>query len=225
MIIKTPGLSGRANMQFDLEMFNDLERGSIPSTLRIYSWSQRCISLGYSQMIDHEIDVNKAADKGWEAVKRPTGGGIGFPNEAEVTCSLVMAMDDPQLPEGLIPSYKAISMVIVKALSKFGIQAEIAKDRIKTRKNAALCFSYPAEYEVVAGERKLVGSAQKRGKRALLQQGSIFVQATTEEAFSVLKKPYDTLNAVSLEELLARPINFNELGDALIDGFQKAFKL
>jgi len=221
-LISSPGLPGAANMELDLKLFHDFERGRIPSTLRIYSWQPRCVSHGYAQKLEEEIDVQRAAKLGYDVVGRPTGGGIVFHNEAEVTYSLVTALDNPLLPKGLVPSYKKISEAIVHGLvRKVGIKASVKAVRAPKPARDTLCFSYPAEYEIVVEERKLVGSAQKRGQRALLQQGSIFVRQPEESAFSVLKKPFAAHHAVSLEELLGRPVSFNELKEALVTGFRE----
>lgn len=215
-------------MEFDRELFRDQEKGKTSSTLRIYSWRTACISLGYSQEIETEIDVAAAGRLGYDVVKRPTGGGIVFHNEAEVTYSLVMSLTDPLLPKGLIPSYKIISEAIVAGLKSLGVRAEVKATRDLPRRPAGsrhatrdtLCFSYPTEYEIVADGRKLVGSAQKRGKNAMLQQGSVFVRRPEPAVFSVLKKPFLEHKAVSLEELLGRQVSFNELKEALVAGFR-----
>jgi lipoate-protein ligase A len=221
-LIQSPRLAGSANMQFDLKIFNDFEKGQAASTLRIYSWKPSCISLGYSQKIEEEIDLDKASKLGWDVVKRPTGGGIVFHNEAEVTYSLVTGIDNPMLPEGLVPSYKKISEAIVWGLSTLGIEAGVRKQELESRtQSAGLCFSYPAEYEIVVANRKIVGSAQKRGKKALLQQGSIFVKESDDKMFSILKKSYGEQNAVSVESILGRQVSFEELNIALINGFEK----
>ena len=94
------------------------------------------------------------------------------------------------------------------------------KSQIQNPKSQ-LCFSYPAEYEIVVEGKKIVGSAQKRGKRALLQQGSIFVRNTAAELFSVMKRPVQEYNAISVEEILGREVGFAELSDALIKGFEE----
>jgi len=227
-LIKTPKLSGSANIQFDLKLFHDFEWGHIPSTLRIYSWKPKCISLGYSQKMDRLIDGKMARELGWEVVKRPTGGGIVFHNEAEVTYALVTATDNPVLPRGLISSYKKISDAVIFALARIDIHAEIQSSNFKFQNKSQiqnprsqLCFSYPAEYEIVVKGKKIVGSAQKRGKRALLQQGSIFVKQVEGGAFSVLKQPDLRNNAVSVEEILGREIGFEELSEVLVEGFEK----
>lgn len=219
-LIKSPKLSGSANMQYDLKLFSDFEQGIIPSTLRIYSWKPKCISLGYSQDKERLIDTEMAMKMGWDVVKRPTGGGIVFHNEAEVTYSLVTEIDNPVFPKGLVPSYKKISEAIIVALGKLGVNSEIRHSSFEIR-HSQLCFSYPAEYEIVVDGKKLVGSAQKRGKRVLLQQGSIFARKTDPRAFSVLKEEYDDVNAVSLEEILGREVGFNEMGNALEKGFEE----
>ncbi|MBI5700721.1 lipoate--protein ligase family protein [Candidatus Saganbacteria bacterium] len=234
--------NGLKNMKRDIELFNNTEATSGSSILRIYSWSKPCISLGYSQKIDEEIDEKKAKEIEWDVVMRPTGGGIVFHNEAEVTYSIVTSIDNPILPKGLVPSYMKISEAVVIALAKIGIQSQIlsAKSEILNKKSTtpshsppyqggdvpkgqrgSLCFSYPAEYEIVVDGKKIVGSAQKRGKKALLQQGSIFMSPIDEKIFSVLKKPYHGHNAVSVEEVLGRKVVFDEMAEPLESGFQK----
>ncbi|HVN66974.1 MAG TPA: lipoate--protein ligase family protein [Candidatus Sulfotelmatobacter sp.] len=219
-------------MELDLQLFRDFELKKIKPTLRTYSWQPPCISLGYAQKIKDEIDVAKAEALGWDVVKRPTGGGIVFHNTAEVTYSLVMAIDDPVLPKGLVPSYRKISEAIVMALKELGVDAEIRNTKYETLNKSEirnskvlnqLCFSYPAEYEVVVDGKKIVGSAQKRGRVALLQQGSIFVRATPEEHLKVLKKPHAELNAISLEEVLGRQVEHAEVAAALVKGFSSLF--
>jgi lipoate-protein ligase A len=194
-LIESPNLSGPQNMEYDLKLFHDFEKGLVPSTLRIYSWKPNCISLGYSQKMDRWIDGKMARKLGWDVVKRPTGGGIVFHNEAEVTYSLVTAIDNPILPEGLVPSYTKISEAIIFALKLMGIDSKLQTSNLppssrlrragklqkkpqipNSKSETRLCFSYPAEYEIVYNGKKIVGSAQKRGKRTLLQQGSVFVR-------------------------------------------------
>ncbi|MFH1386900.1 MAG: lipoate--protein ligase family protein [bacterium] len=205
---------GKYHMRRDLELFNAYEGGGNTSTLRIYSWEPKCISLGYSQNVGDELEEVRAQAQGWDIVKRPTGGGIVFHNEAEVTYSIITALDNPQLPKGLISSYKKISEAIVLALKDIGAQAEIHNSSFGIR-HSALCFSYPAEYEIVAEGKKLVGSAQKRGKRTLLQQGSIFVRETPTEVYELLKEPTIGVKAISLEKMLGREITFDELKASL----------
>lgn len=206
-------------MRRDLSLFTALEAGEIGTTLRLYSWQPKCLTLGYSQKIEREIDLPLAQKLGWDAVVRPTGGGIVFHNEAEITYSLVIRQDDPVLPRGLIPAYKKISEAVAAGLNLLGMPAEVSNVRRKTP-NASLCFAYPAEYEVVVNGRKVVGSAQKRGQTGLLQQGSVFVRSVLPADYVVLKRKPSELSAISLEELGGRQFSFAELCEALIIGFR-----
>ena len=232
-LIQSPKLSGQSNMRSDLQIFNAFEKGSGISTLRIYSWQPQCISLGYSQKTKDLIDEQKAKSLGWDVVKRPTGGGIVFHNEAEVTYSLVTAIDNPILPAEMISSYKKILEAIVCAIRKAGIDANIARVdrplrpvglRARPTRNL-LCFSYPAEHEIVVNSKKIVGSAQKRGKRALLQQGSIFVRRIDASAYAALKEKADNIDAISVEEILGRAVPFKELSAALVKGFEERLEI
>ena len=174
--------------------------------------------------------MEKAQSLGWEVVRRPTGGGIVFHNEAEVTYSLVTGVDG--LPAGLISSFKKISEAVIIGLGGLGIRAEIREQSpdVKSgsrpkRRDTGLCFSYPAEYEIVVSGRKIVGAAQKRGKKALLQQGSVYVRKEPDDILSMLKKPIDKKvyreNAISVEEVLGREVGFEELSGALVKGFRE----
>jgi lipoate-protein ligase A len=206
-------------MELDREAF---ARGT--PTLRLYSWQPRCISVGYSQEPEEELDLARAKQLGYDVVKRPTGGGIVFHNEAEITYSLVASSDDPLLPQGLIASYKVISEAVVAGLKELDVPSEVKQvPDARAAARDTLCFSYPTEFEIVARGRKLVGSAQKRGKQAILQQGSIFVRQPEPSVFSLLKKPFREHQAVSLEELLGRQVAFAELKEALIAGFRSRF--
>lgn len=220
--VETPPLPGVVNMQVDVMSLKGFELGEISPTIRIFAWQNNCVSLGYSQKIEEEIDLQKAAQMGWEVVQRPTGGGIVFHNPTEVSFSVITAIDDPTLPPGLIPSYLKVSEAIVEGLKIVGIEAGIRPQTTEHgARNTGLCFSYPAEYEIVCRGKKIVGSAQKRTKKALLQQGSIFVRKNPDRVYSMLKKPYDKENAICVEEILGREVDFDEISKALKTGFGK----
>jgi len=174
--------TGAKNMKIDLGMF----KNCTAPVLRIYSWTNRCISYGCLQKIDRIIDVDKAVGDAWEIVKRPTGGGVVYHLPGELTYCAVCPVE--LLPKGIKGAYYYISEIIVKALNSLGIDAKIGNrrpftaDRIPQADPRSpvpgspqneLCFSSTREYEITAGGKKLVGSAQKRGKKAVLQQGTV----------------------------------------------------
>jgi lipoate-protein ligase A len=209
-------------MDKDLELLKNYPGSPI---LRIYSWEPKCISLGYSQEIDEEINVEKAKKQGWDVVIRPTGGGIVFHNSFEVSYSFIVGADD--LPKGLIPSFLMLSEIILGALKSLGINAKVLSSRKEKGKseNPTICFSGVQGYELVYKGRKLVGAAQKRNKQAVLQQGSILVKNDLDETIlKILKKPFNleryNKQVISLEEILSRKITYDEICKALTHSSQ-----
>ena len=104
-----------------------------------------------------------------------------------------------------------------------GIRTEIAAATKKSRRaDADLCFSYPAEYEIVVNGKKIVGSAQKRGKKGFLQHGSIFVSRRDFDKFEkVLLNPSEAAleKAISIEAVLGKKPSFDEISTVLKESF------
>lgn len=205
-------------MDQDLYLFNKFEQEDGQPALRIYGWEKPCISLGYSQ--DPNIELNQSNCKKYriEIVKRPTGGGIVFHNEYEVTYSLVCDKDDNRLPAGMIESYIAISEIVIKALRKVGIKAELSSSR--HNEQARLCFSYPATYEITLNGIKIVGSAQKRGKKALLQQGSIFIRNSNLKPADFIR---NCIDFKSIFDVSGLDVDQNMLASVLDEEFESVF--
>ncbi|MFH1709828.1 MAG: lipoate--protein ligase family protein [bacterium] len=209
-IIPFKKFSGKYNMEYDLFLFNNFEEGTVSPTLRIYGWKTPCISLGHAQDPEKELNIANCRKNGIEIVKRPTGGGIVFHNEHEVTYSLICGKDETKLPEGLVGSYKFISNIVIKALRKFGLNAELSDTRHSEQ--ARLCFSFPASYEITLEGSKIVGSAQKRGKKALLQQGSIFVRNSDLKPADFIK---NCIDFKAIYDISGTEIDQNSLSNAL----------
>ena len=215
--------SGAENMDIDLALFNDLEKGVIAPTIRFYSWKPACVSFGYSQKPEDLIDPLSLKKLGWDIIKRPTGGGAAFHNTDEVAYSIVGRCDDEMFSAGISASYKIISKAVIWGLAKLGINAELSKT--KKSIHSGVCFSYPASHEIVVRGRKIVGSAQKRGKKAFLQHGSIFVSGVENIILSaikgtdvkVLKDSY-----VTIQDVLGRKPSFDEIVCAMKKSFAEA---
>lgn len=217
-IIPFKRYSGKYNMEEDNYLFNSFEQGLLRDTLRIYGWERPCISLGYTQDPDKELNMANCNKYGIEVVKRPTGGGIVLHNEHEVTYSFVCDKDDPRLPEGLVNSYKFLSNIVIEALNKVGVRAKLSDTRHSEQ--ARICFSFPASYEITLDGIKIVGSAQKRGKKALLQQGSIFIRNTELKTDELIR---NCIDFKSIYDILGKEIDQNELTEALSKEFEKVF--
>ncbi|MBI5886461.1 MAG: lipoate--protein ligase family protein [Deltaproteobacteria bacterium] len=162
--------SGGVNMAVDAALVTSVESGSSSTpVLRIYGWSEPTVSIGRYQ------DAAALEGRGLPVVRRVTGGRAVI-HAAELTYSIVSPSEHPLFREGIIGAYRVISNCIIGALGKAGVKADLAAAVKKTtpgEKAKAACFYSPSRYEVTVGNRKLVGSAQRRFRTAFLQHGSI----------------------------------------------------
>ncbi|MDR1997991.1 MAG: lipoate--protein ligase family protein [Candidatus Margulisbacteria bacterium] len=143
--------------------------------LRFYSWRGPAITFGYAQLPNELIDLAAALNLGIETARRITGGGMVLHQPNELTYSLVAPLT--ALPQGIIPSCNFISEIFCKALWKIGVPAALAEKAGFTGDyDRNICFARPARYEVLVNGKKLLGSAQKRGRHSLLQHGSLALE-------------------------------------------------
>src|SRR5947209_2116371 len=80
--------SGDRNMALDDALLDSAARGAIPPTLRFYGWSPPAVSLGRFQD-PGGIDIAYARARGWDVVRRPTGGRAVL-HHLELTYSIIL---------------------------------------------------------------------------------------------------------------------------------------
>lgn len=160
-------LPGHENMARDSSILASLEAGRGVPTVRVYGWSSPAISIGYLQ------DAAPFIGHGLPVVRRVTGGRAVV-HSSEVTYSVTGLIDDPLFSGGVMAAYSVISSCIIAALKDCGVEADYSRGSAKDRRSEA-CFHSPSRYEVLIEGRKLVGSAQRRLRRAFIQHGSILM--------------------------------------------------
>jgi lipoate-protein ligase A len=160
------------NMALD-EALLQLPRGHIP-VLRFYDWSPPGLSLGYFQK-HSEFPPRRAGELGAVVTRRTTGGGAIL-HKGEITFSI--AGDDGIAPfDGSVEeSYHAIHGAVALGLGELGIEARLRGTDPVSQKGgdaAGRCFYKVTGFDLVAGGRKLVGSAQRRKDGRVVHHGSI----------------------------------------------------
>lgn len=228
-IIRSEAADGAWNMAVDEAILEAVMAGEAPPTLRLYTWQPWCLSLGYFQRAGRSADREELARRGWTLVRRPTGGR-GVLHADELTYSIIAPAS--LLAEfegsGVTQTYLAISRGLAEGLRLAGVPCEIAPERThrettaSARQASAACFDSPSSYELTAGGRKIVGSAQTRRGGALLQHGSIPLTMDVAAAAAVMALP-----AGAGAEMLARSVatvsefvpdcTVARLGDALVE--------
>ena len=165
---------GAWNMAVDEALAEAVAAGASPPVLRLYRWSPACLSLGFAQP-PAAADAAFCAAHGIDVVRRPTGGRAVL-HHLELTYGVAAPLGRGPLGFDLQAAYRAICAALVAGLGRLGVPAELsgAPTAGMIRPIEALpCFVGPASGEVIAGGRKLVGSAMRRVGDAILQHGTI----------------------------------------------------
>ncbi|MFH0734764.1 MAG: hypothetical protein V1773_10515 [bacterium] len=231
-LVNTGENTGIYNMEYDL---NSVENClSDNAYFRIYRWKPYCISLGYTQSIE-DVDVEKAGKDNIDVVRRPTGGRAIL-HADEITYSVVMPLTDKFTAKEV---YTKISLALVKGLKEYdlalknveleNIQPDFAE--IHKQPSGMICFASTAKSEIKFNGKKLVGSAQRKIGRFLLQHGSIlcgnyhrnlikYLKNIDEYSYKVIKNEFSA-KTIELDAIVNDKINYEKLTECLITGFKK----
>ncbi len=165
--------------------------GSAPS-VRLYEWREPAVSLGFRQAEPEWLGRCDAL--GVQVVRRVTGGGAVL-HAGDLTYAVVAPTDATELPGDLRGSYEWIRARLVAGLARAGLVASASPARAGADR-LELCFAGATGYEIELDGEKLVGSAQRRTRRAFLQHGSIRIaddaalyRALTGDSLARLKPP------------------------------------
>jgi lipoate-protein ligase A len=173
LFIDTPPHSGAWNMAVDEALLEAAVNGAAP-VMRWYQWDQATLSLGYFQQANEWSESPQ-----WSAlpaVRRLSGGGAILHHD-ELTYSCVLPATHP-LTNDPYQVYLAIHNAVIKVLQPLGFDVRLRATRFGKDgpAEAFLCFSRGDEMDVVIGTDKVLGSAQRRRRGAVLQHGSLVLR-------------------------------------------------
>jgi lipoyl(octanoyl) transferase len=178
-VLRDPPASGAWNMAVDTALALHIPEGE--GILRLYSWASPTLSFGRHQAVRDRYDPRALDRMGVSAVRRPTGGREVL-HHFELTYTVVLRHPGPGFARGV---YREVNETLLDALRSLGLEVRLAEPApAPAHPDAGPCFQRPAEGEVMAQGRKLVGSAQARIGSALLQHGSLLLRPTPVDLFS-----------------------------------------
>ncbi len=217
---------GFMNMAIEEAMLEVHILGRTPPTLRVYRWNPPALSIGYLQRIEDDIDCKKCSGLGIDVVRRLTGGR-GVLHSDEMTYSVV-ASGRYGLPEAVLESYRLLNEGLIAAYKILGLDVSLVSS--ERGLSSAACFAAAATADLTYKGRKIAGSAQFRRGKALLQHGSLPVSLDAELCHAVIKYPEADIRkkalsvfrkkATDIKTALGKRVGWQELADALFEGFQ-----
>ncbi|MBA2133090.1 lipoate--protein ligase family protein [Capillibacterium thermochitinicola] len=162
------------NMAVDEALLTSYLQGTAPVTLRFYGWDPPALSLGYLQAPLSAARQARCRQAGVEWVRRPTGGRAVF-HQHEITYALVTG-EREGFSGSVLADYQKIGLGLQRGFALLGLTVEMVSGlRCGKGVRSEDCFAAPSWYELTYQGKKLVGSAQLRRGKALLQHGSILL--------------------------------------------------
>ncbi|MGD8191593.1 lipoate--protein ligase family protein [Brevibacillus ginsengisoli] len=232
--ILTEPMSPAMNMAIDEAILTLHSEGKVPPTIRFYTWDPATLSIGYFQKAEKEIDLEAVQARNLGFVRRPTGGRAVL-HDQELTYSVVVWENHPNMPSSVTEAYKVISMGLLHGFQELGLNAEmvsLANEEEKEKYSSpgsSACFDSPSWYELVVEGKKVAGSAQTRQKGVILQHGSILLDMDVELLFSLLKFPSERVKQRMIDSFVQKAVTINEVSgrevslEEAIAAFYKGF--
>lgn len=180
LVILDPPRSGSDNMAID-EALIEKARPDWPIVLRVYQWERPTLSIGHFQRIEDRKNSPSLTDLPW--VRRKTGGGA-IVHDCELTYSIVVPNRGEKAMKGPNQTlYRAIHTRFVQELGAIGLNTQLSESctcstNTPQTSEPFLCFSRRSPVDLLIGQDKILGSAQRRTSTGILQHGSFLLRRT-----------------------------------------------
>ena len=230
-ILQEPVDSGEFQMQRDRQLLENAAEGKEGGIIRFYAWDKPTISLGYHQTETMLLLDEMTAD-GIPWVRRPSGGAAVLHSE-ELTYAVICPTAGRQQIASLVHEY--VGRAIADGLCAIGVDAKLEPrgEPLSALTNRAMCFVRTSRWEVTAGGRKIVGSAQRKLESAILQHGSIllgsdhlrianYLRLKTESDREVLREQLSS-RSTSIEQEIGLRVPDSEIRQQMEKSFRVAF--
>ena len=168
---------GYWNMALDEAILEAIIQNKSPYTIRLYKWNPSTVSIGRNQSLNDEVNINFCKQKGFNIVRRITGGGAVFHDKnGEITYSIICSANYLRKKNALkvIEQFELITKCIIVSLIHIGLNPHKGK------------INCPA---IFLSNKKFSGNAQVRKRGYILQHGTILLEINPELMYSALKVP------------------------------------
>jgi lipoate-protein ligase A len=176
-LIQLEARPGAENMATDQALLESVDATGRP-VLRFYAWDEPTVSLGYFQPTTHRNQ--HVASGSIACVRRSTGGGA-IVHHHELTYSLAVPIDAGSAGPRL-DLYRQTHRCLIEALIEQGVRASpfrlLDHGETDSQQDPFLCFQRRTGEDLIVSGYKVVGSAQRKSRRSMLQHGSLLLRAS-----------------------------------------------
>jgi lipoate-protein ligase A len=170
-IIHDGPVSPNMHLALDQVLTEEVGAGRRGPTLRFWEWDQPAVVIGSFQSLRNEVDLDAAAEHGFEVVRRISGGGAMFMDAQSIVTYSLYAPGELVQGMSFADSYAYLDEWVITALRSLGIDA----------------FYQPLN-DITSAKGKIGGAAQKRlGNGALLHHATMSYDMDGEKMVKVLR--------------------------------------
>src|SRR5688500_13907092 len=153
-LVESPSLAPAATLAVAAALFPRLERTGCGEALRFWETREPAVVVGSLGAISREVHEDACRADAVPILRRLSGGGAVILAQGCLNYSLVLSLDTHPELRHVGNSYRAILNRIIAALRLRGLTMQ-------------------GQSDLAIGQRKISGNAQRRGRRALLHQGTL----------------------------------------------------
>lgn len=168
-------------MALDEALFAEVEEGEAPPALRFYEFRPPCVTLGRGQSVSEgALEALERGGLSWAL--RPTGGQAVL-HAGALTYAVVAPLDAHPAFRRVRSSYEILGRWLLRGLRACGVPAEAGPPRPPPRRGnppEPVCFKVVGPWEPRVEGKKICGNAQRRGRTAFLQHGSVSLDPPSE---------------------------------------------
>ena len=136
--------------------------------IRFWRWDRRAVTIGSFQNLDDEVYADRCEEEGIPIIRRISGGGTMY---HEPHGEFVFSLTAPPgiLSRDIPESYRQVLDPVRKGLKSLGIDSKIEQNNL------------------MVGGKKISGSSQRRGARAILHHGTLLYKADQERMLRYIR--------------------------------------
>jgi lipoate-protein ligase A len=207
--------AGALNMALDELLLARAEASPTAPVLRLYSFDNPTLTLGFHQNPERTIDIEAARRGSIDVVRRFTGGRALL-HVGELTYCVAARTDREPFGEHLQSTFLRLSEALAGALRILGVEAAVSAGRKGGGEGglARPCLDSVSRHE-------------GRNKQALLQHGSILLDPTSASITEYLKGDWGSIRdrVTSVMEETGRRIPSDAVREAVVEAFEREFNV
>lgn len=180
-LYQSDGRSPGADLLFESELLKRGEPG-----LFVYHWKNTVFVLGRGQS-SNTINRDVCRIEGIDLLKRITGG-TGVLHQNTLNLSLILPSSHPWA-DSIGSLYDNFKIMVQDALSKQSFESAFNDPKNRPATRTAICFESHTDDTLLLNGKKVFGSAQRRGRHAVLIHGTLLLDLNISQQSRVFDVP------------------------------------